>query len=244
MFTMFKNQVLFQSTHPSGVRLRPSTVTAPPHKFQSTHPSGVRPVLEGGDAQGLSISIHAPQWGATGPDRHQRLTGSISIHAPQWGATGPKTRACVPCRFQSTHPSGVRPCPYTPRTPARHISIHAPQWGATSCDASVGRMRTLFQSTHPSGVRRAGLKFARRLDVISIHAPQWGATTRIRSPSSQRTDFNPRTPVGCDVRRAPFPPAHEISIHAPQWGATDAFWAWWAYVQISIHAPQWGATGS
>ena len=167
-----------------------------------------------------SISIHAPQWGATCSPNAICWTQSFQSTHPSGVRHVDLFSSNVSLSFQSTHPSGVRPCPYTPRTPARHISIHAPQWGATSCDASVGRMRTLFQSTHPSGVRRAGLKFARRLDVISIHAPQWGATTRIRSPSSQRTDFNPRTPVGCDVRRAPFPPAHEISIHAPQWGAT------------------------
>ena len=35
--------------------------------FQSTHPSGVRQTFEAHGVQGLSISIHAPQWGATMP---------------------------------------------------------------------------------------------------------------------------------------------------------------------------------
>ena len=77
--------------------------------FQSTHPSGVRPGSNRRLAYLVLISIHAPQWGATMPwpsilpttafqSTHPsgvRLdagdgTGHvlvISIHAPQWGAT-------------------------------------------------------------------------------------------------------------------------------------------------------------
>ena len=56
-------------------------------KFQSTHPSGVR--LKFGDSnvrRGL-ISIHAPQWGATLGVMDVGDGSLISIHAPQWGAT-------------------------------------------------------------------------------------------------------------------------------------------------------------
>ena len=57
---------------------------------------------------------------------------SISIHAPAWGATGnvfPKS--FIREKFQSTLPHGERPsdpciCSYPLR-----ISIHAPAWGAT-----------------------------------------------------------------------------------------------------------------
>ncbi len=79
------------------------------------------------------ISIHAPQWGATVRPARIRLAISnfnprtpvgcddvlplvvltakrISIHAPQWGATAPSgTATRTATRFQSTHPSGVRP---------------------------------------------------------------------------------------------------------------------------------------
>ena len=128
----------------------------------------------------LSISIHAPQWGATGDGSRRPRSGLISIHAPQWGATtapgvprpatadfNPRTPVGCDARlfpvdvycnlFQSTHPSGVRPIPV----------------GYRPVDKS-------FQSTHPSGVRLlycnaygAGLR-------ISIHAPQWGATNVVR----------------------------------------------------------------
>ena len=36
--------------------------------------------------------------------------GDISIHAPAWGATAiPSKLAPILCKFQSTHPHGVRP---------------------------------------------------------------------------------------------------------------------------------------
>ena len=57
----------FQSTHPSGVRPFITPLRASFWLFQSTHPSGVRQTFEAHGVQGLSISIHAPQWGATGP---------------------------------------------------------------------------------------------------------------------------------------------------------------------------------
>ena len=60
--------------------------------------------------QVLSISIHAPAWGATFRHfvRHRR--DDISIHAPAWGATLGY--------FQVVRDSD--------------ISIHAPAWGATT----------------------------------------------------------------------------------------------------------------
>ena len=129
---------------------------------------------------GSDISIHAPQWGATGiPHVAHRFQHVISIHAPQWGATSARSPpSCAPSdfnprtpvgcdrtcsqhqpqirRFQSTHPSGVRPAPvrrcagrpdFNPRTPV-------------GCD--IAALVTLavsskFQSTHPSGVRPAML---------------------------------------------------------------------------------------
>ena len=144
--------------------------------FQSTHPSGVRPVSSIRVQRPHHISIHAPQWGATGnsstyaaPPRFQSTHPSgvrrgnlqnkrcfliISIHAPQWGAT----------RFSGWNARGQR------------ISIHAPQWGATVGRPFQGRTYPKFQSTHPSGVRRIFGGFRQLARPISIHAPQWGAT--------------------------------------------------------------------
>ena len=57
----------------------------------------------------LLISIHAPQWGATGHLVRGDDGEFISIHAPQWGATWMFCNMPVLSdSFQSTHPSGVR----------------------------------------------------------------------------------------------------------------------------------------
>ena len=189
--------------------------------FQSTHPSGVRRHGGCGLCQQQRISIHAPQWGATGRARRQDRFRRISIHAPQWGATTPagcrrastryfNPRTPVGCdrtnrrhpfrergTFQSTHPSGVRHVRLALRLVDEFISIHAPQWGATRIP--VRHILTLiFQSTHPSGVRLQRHFAVHSVSVISIHAPQWGATFS--------TSFTSMVTV--------------ISIHAPQWGAT------------------------
>ena len=146
---------LFQSTHPSGVRLRrlhhpnrlrdfnPRTpvgcdvICIPRHcrnrRFQSTHPSGVRPVSSIRVQRPHHISIHAPQWGAT--ERLSSKPGGrvISIHAPQWGATGHINIRCTAGAY------------FNPRTPV-------------GCDLTLNRFVNeliLFQSTHPSGVRRS-----------------------------------------------------------------------------------------
>ena len=215
-----KNFGLFQSTHPSGVRPHAPPTPPKPARFQSTHPSGVRPCEMTFRLLALSISIHAPQWGATTLAPQQLYRSRISIHAPQWGATSavrrstsfdryfnPRTpvgcdfnAAASPQRnpqFQSTHPSGVRLHLAAGRLVAGVISIHAPQWGAT------------FEQCRVGAVLR-----------ISIHAPQWGATLDALALDRFTT----------------------ISIHAPQWGATAFDDPYEARHIISIHAPQWGAT--
>ena len=63
----------------------------------------------------------------------------ISIHAPQWGATGQFFLFQLFKRFQSTHPSGVRHGVCTNGSKREPISIHAPQWGATKGIEGVDR---------------------------------------------------------------------------------------------------------
>ena len=122
--------MLFQSTHPRGVRLAMSAPDLRLRVFQSTHPRGVRPHTPetsssrrnfnprthvGCDPSRLEIrgslwiSIHAPTWGATATPKPHRFGSMISIHAPTWGATYRRVRV-------REH---------------RLISIHAPTWGAT-----------------------------------------------------------------------------------------------------------------
>ena len=130
-------------------------------------------------------------------DLHRpELVFLISIHAPTWGATWRAKDAFRPSEFQSTHPRGVRPTGTT--------------WGTTGIR---------FQSTHPRGVRHApghtspGHRRFQSTHPRGVRPPQGTLHPVIG-------DFNPRTHVGCDVRRGL--PCHwfSISIHAPTWGAT------------------------
>ena len=168
----------------------------------------------------LPISIHAPQWGATAKCGQDRFGDTISIHAPQWGATSKFGRTAQKTNaFQSTHPSGVRPLQFQPARIAAQISIHAPQWGATQ----------------PSHARQVAV-------VISIHAPQWGATAAAGTIDRCWSDFNPRTPVGCDFGSF-FSPGNFLfqSTHPSGVRRYNVREVCRTY-NISIHAPQWGAT--
>src|SRR5699024_4232811 len=75
--------------------------------FQSTHPHGVRLSSMSNLLLSVRISIHAPTWGATGHAGTGCDHRGISIHAPTWGATMITllTTAAV-LLFQSTHPHG------------------------------------------------------------------------------------------------------------------------------------------
>ena len=55
--------------------------------FQSTHPYGVRLMSFNCYSNDEFISIHAPVWGATLMIANVHEFGKISIHAPVWGAT-------------------------------------------------------------------------------------------------------------------------------------------------------------
>ena len=76
--------------------------------FQSTHPSGVRPRRRRCSMDWCNFNPRTP----VGCDRYRHASqnrSSISIHAPQWGATVTLFHMLFrPSRFQSTHPSGVR----------------------------------------------------------------------------------------------------------------------------------------
>ena len=146
-------------------------------RFQSTHPRGVRRTAAARSRAGELVSIHAPAWGATRRGSHQ-----ISAS----GGFNPRTRVgCDPsrncmssltCRFQSTHPRGVR---------------LRERFSIDSMDE--------FQSTHPRGVRLANVLWQQVMVPVSIHAPAWGATTARGRRRRNCGRFNPRTRVGCDL---------------------------------------------
>ena len=145
--------------------------------FNPRTPVGCDRLSLGRHSHLCTISIHAPQWGATFLTCFHRTTSGISIHAPQWGATVARNRPMRLSSFQSTHPSGVR-----------HNG------DMTKIDAQ------LFQSTHPSGVRPGFHRRHRRGSHISIHAPQWGATDE-QGNNNEIVQFQSTHPSG--VRRRP-----------------------------------------
>ena len=108
----------------------------------------------------------------------------------------PAAKATV---FQSTHPSGVRLRPLHGLLYGFEISIHAPQWGATRFTGFGISVNTPFQSTHPSGVRLVREQVLHVLQEISIHAPQWGATSDKLWTYLQNYKFQSTHPSG--VRR-------------------------------------------
>ena len=101
--------VMFQFTHPGGVRPLLGVVLNYFGQFQFTHPGGVRP-------HGGVISS---------PQRCLNSRTREGCDAIDWeNVFGDLT-------FQFTHPGGVRP-PFRPVTEsARYVSIHAPGRGAT-----------------------------------------------------------------------------------------------------------------
>ena len=77
---------------------------------------------------------------------------TVSIHAPTWGATA-ADRLCIILRtFQSTLPHGERLLVELDRQVGERVSIHAPTWGATSIVESPPLL-AVFQSTLPHGER-------------------------------------------------------------------------------------------
>ena len=124
--------VLFQSTHPRGVRRRRCGYHHYSHRFQSTHPRGVRPALLVDVLRPRLVSIHAPARGATGRRGELTLVSRVSIHAPARGATLCRAAGRMwLCGFQSTHPRGVRPDRVDGALRLQRVSIHAPARGAT-----------------------------------------------------------------------------------------------------------------
>ena len=128
-----------------------------------------------------------------------RLKVVVSIHAPGRGATpGSELSLKIRCKFQFTHPGGVR------------LGTHLSRSQSTK-----------FQFTHPGGVRlqREALIPHQTIDV-SIHAPGRGATPSSPATMSLIGSFNSRTREGCDGRQKRDNRASAVSIHAPGRGAT------------------------
>ena len=191
--------LLFQSTHPHGVRLHPRVSPSTILWFQSTHPHGVRL------SHTLSfilfcVSIHAPTRGATGPLYRNPFLRCCFNPRTHTGCDSNQAHSMISYAwFQSTHPHGVR----HRSSPCRSIS-----WGS-------------FNPRTHTGCDLTNLTFWVVDYMVSIHAPTRGATLSKIYVVRRLDCFNPRTHTGCDT---PFLQASYdlgyVSIHAPTRGAT------------------------
>ena len=216
---LLEQELQFQSTHPRGVRRSRPRMMPTRHYFNPRTHVGCDNT-EKTKLEQVTISIHAPTWGATALYDIINAFVTISIHAPTWGATialrndvsaatnfNPRTH--VGCDVWHQRRSN-RCSHFNPRT---HV-------GCDGASTHMFRFFVQFQSTHPRGVRPLKMLQGLGASDISIHAPTWGATDRHR-----------RHQTAC-----------RISIHAPTWGATEVHGDERATYAISIHAPTWGAT--
>ena len=143
---------------------------------------------------------------------------SVSIHAPAWGATQRCRGRITYLMFQSTHPHGVRRELFHITKRYKMFQSTHPH-GVRLRGRGKGKDVIEFQSTHPHGVRRRRVSedygtccFNPRTrmgcDPISSHLHevlQWFQSTH---PHGVRPDlfrnglpiicFNPRTRMGCD----------------------------------------------
>ena len=101
----------------------------------------------------ISVSIHAPVWGATAERYAPYLCVRVSIHAPVWGATCCGVLASKWAAVSIHAPVWGATSGKRGSEQSRAVSIHAPVWGATIHDPSH-----------------------RFVCCVSIHAPVWGAT--------------------------------------------------------------------
>ena len=170
--------ILFQSTHPHGVRREIQTLEQFDTSFNPRTHTGCDPVVSEPNnfATGfnprthtgcdvpiplifrayLYVSIHAPTRGATS-------SAIIGIPRPVFQSTHPHgVRPVLLCNrfrctlFQSTHPHGVRHDSHQRKHDDIEVSIHAPTRGATYQYFRFS-LKSRFQSTHPHGVRQVKL---------------------------------------------------------------------------------------
>ena len=166
--------ILFQSTHPHGVRLQSAYNVEDIMRFNPRTRTGCDRLKEGvigytyvsihAPARGAtndmcmfrqdcSVSIHAPARGATKKYINNFIFIIVSIHAPARGATGNTSLWDKFLQVSIHAPARGATILYLSLLRCCTVSIHAPARGATPSIA-VDVVPYEFQSTHPHGVRR------------------------------------------------------------------------------------------
>ena len=118
----------FQSTHPCGVRIIKQFNSHASVSFNPRTRVGceIAPVAV---SIALTVSIHAPVWGANNAETHAISMTTFQSTHPCGVRIALPTNLKIDAEFQSTHPCGVRSFEqylFGDTT----VSIHAPVWGA------------------------------------------------------------------------------------------------------------------
>jgi len=100
---------------------------------------------------------------------------SVSIHAPVWGATSSGGKYFRIAWFQSTPPRGGRRALHHPVVGSAKFQSTPPR-GGRLCTNDAPDVGVMFQSTPPRGGRPGRGRFPTPVTRVSIHAPAWGAT--------------------------------------------------------------------
>ncbi len=120
----------------------------------------------------ISVSIHAPAWGATPVSRLITLLSAFQSTLPRGERRISLVLLYSLTLFQSTLPRGERPLSVPDFSKLQFVSIHAPTGGATS--------------TMPTRLPRTR---------VSIHAPTGGAT-RSAKTTGCNSEFQSTLPRG------------------------------------------------
>ena len=125
--------LIFQSTHPCGVRPWNKEQIYGGYHFNPRTHVGCDFVLQIYYNMHVDISIHAPMWGATLRYQIEDAILAISIHAPMWGATLIDLIYSHVNRISIHAPMWGATWLTSTLLCYLKISIHAPMWGATFC---------------------------------------------------------------------------------------------------------------
>ena len=235
--------IVFQSTHPSGVRRAPITKVRQARYFNPRTPVGCDLPTAPPLFDANNFNPRTP----VGCDRRPAIAGDpqrpISIHAPQWGAT--RTGTTITNGFTHFNPRTPVGCDLSTepnRSASPVISIHAPQWGATVLRLiNVWRL-SYFNPRTPVGCDTHRLRTRWRFSNFNPRTPV-GCDDFCPHFAHIIPDFNPRTPVGCDPPLASTPePVKEFQSTHPSGVRRGRHRVRPHHDPISIHAPQWGAT--
>ena len=235
----------FQSTLPA----RGATATDDPDKqeewlFQSTLPARGATQCTGGDAAGISISIHAPRTGSDRPRRRKlRDKAHFNPRSPHGERLVERIEKGERRYFNPRSPHGERHRVHHRLCVRHRFQSTLPARGATQVRRTRWNCQQNFNPRSPHGERPLPRLESRNDTIFQSTLPARGATAVVSHACGLGADFNPRSPHG--ERPNLFFEAIriiKISIHAPRTGSDrGALPDVDRRPRISIHAPRTGS---